>query len=182
MGRFEERAKQIKEDVKYETINILVWGPGDPGSDAPSEKRRAYEKRIQIKEVLRKEFPRAEVYLSEDTEMIKIAEGIHGQLKKEALQASAADLILILDIRRGADLELDHFVATYSWFRDKVFVFLPEQYVPPTQGLVAEVFNYLTENQVEGFSEQEFKDCTVATVKAVRAAHTTAMASYLSRL
>ena len=86
----------------------------------------------------------------------------------------------MLDISRGTDLELDHFVPKYPWFRDKVFVLLPEQYVPP-QGLVAEVFDHLKDEQVQGFSQDEFDSCHVATVKAVKAAHTVALACYLER-
>lgn len=179
MSRFEERAKQIKENAKYAPLNILVWGPGDPGPDASLEKQKAYQKRIEIKKILKGRFPSAEVHFSEDPEMIRIADGIHGQLRKEALQAKAADLVIMLDISRGADLELDHFVPTYPWFRDKVYVLLPMQYVPP-QGLVSEVFDYIRRDQVQGFSEQEFKDCSVATLRAVQIADTVALASYLS--
>ena len=181
MSQYREMAKRIRERARYEAINILVWGPGDPGPDAPQERRLAYAKRIQIRDVLRKEFPLAEVHFSEDPEMIRIADGIYGQLRKEALQASISHLILMLDISRGVDLELDYFVPKYPWFRDKVFVFLPEQYVA-SQGLVAEVFDYLKEEQIQGFSQEEFDSCHVATVKAVNVAHTVALACYLERI
>ena len=181
MSRFKADADRIKEDALYEAINVLVWGPGNPGPVTSAETRAAYEKRLQIKDVLKGKFPRAEVHFSEDPEMINVSQGIHGQLRREALQAAAADLILMLDNSRGADLELDHFVPTYSWFRDKVFVFLPEQYVPP-KGLVAEVFDYLRPDQVEGYSKQEFDLCHVATIKAVNAAHSIALSSLLKRL
>ena len=178
MRCFKERATKILENAKYQPINILVWGPGNPGVSADNDKILAYQKRIQIKEVLRKNFPRAEVYFSEDREMISISEGISGQLRKEALQARAAALIIMLDISRGADLELDYFVPNFPWFRDKVHVFLPEEYVPP-KGLVKEVYNFLKPEQVEGFSKKEFNTCYVATFKAVRAAHTIALANFL---
>ena len=179
MSRYREMAERRKEDAKYEPLNILVWGPGYPGPNAPQEKRLAYEKRIKIRDTLRIEFPRAEVYFSEDSERIQIAEGIGGQLRKEALQASVSNLILMLDIGRGVDLELDYFVPKYSWFRDKVFVLLPEQYVS-SQGLVKEILDYLKEEQVQGFSQDEFDSCQT-TVKAVNFAHGVALACYLEK-
>lgn len=180
INRAKEDAARIIQDAKYEPITILVWGPGNPGARASAERRKAYAKRVQIKEVLKKEFPRASVHFSEDTEMIELGEGIRGQLRVEALQAKVADLVLMLDISRGADLELDHFVPTYPWFRDKVHVFLPEKYISG-KGLVSEVLNYIPRDQVEGFSDKEFKVCEVATVKAVRAALAVALDSYLKR-
>jgi len=179
MLRYRSMAESIKEEAKKEPINILVCGPGDPGPNAIQEKRLAYEKRIQIRDALRREFPHAEVFFSEDPEMNQIAEGIGGQLGKEALQARVSHLILMLDISRGVDLELDYFVPKYSWFRDKVFVLLPEQYVS-TQGLVKEILDYLKKEQVQGFSQDEFDSCQT-TAKAVNAAHSVALACYLEK-
>jgi len=180
MGSWKDEAAEIMENARYAPIKILVWGPGDPGADASAEKRKGYEKRIQIKDVLRSRFPRAAVHFSEDEEMLEIGEGISRQLTKQALQARDADLVLMLDISRGADLELDHFVPTYPWFREKVYVFLPERFVPPT-GLVREVFDYLRQDQVEGFTDEEFEVCDVAKEKAVCIAQTVALDYCLRR-
>lgn len=179
-NRAKEDAERIKQDAKYEPIIILIWGPGKPRRRASLEQHRAYTKRLQIKDILKKEFPRASVHFSEDTEMAEIGEGIIGQLRIEALQAKVSDIILMLDLSRGADLELDHFVPTYPWFRDKVHVFLPKKYVI-TQGLVSEVLKYVPHDQVEGFSDEEFDSCNVATIKAVRAALSAALVSYMSK-
>jgi hypothetical protein len=178
INRVKEDAARIIQDAKFEAITILVWGPGDPGSSASAKLRKAYAKRLQIKEVLKQEFPRATVHFSEDPEMIELGQGVKGQLRVEALQAKIADLVLMLDLSRGADLELDHFVPTYPWFRDKVHVFMPERYVSGT-GLVNEVLKYIPRDNVEGFTEKEFKVCEVAKVKAVRAALAVALDSYL---
>lgn len=178
MGRWKDEADEIRRGVHYVPIKILVWGPGDPGSGAPDEKRKGYEKRLQIRDLLRTSFPHAEVYFSEDTEMVEVGEAVSGQLRREALQARIADLVLMLDISRGADLELDHFVPTYPWFREKVHVFLPERFVN-SQGLVGEVFDYLRRDQVEGFTDEEFETCLVATEKAIRVAETVALAHRL---
>lgn len=178
--RAKEDAERIKQDAKYEPITILIWGPGNPGQRAPLERRKAYNKRLQIKEALIKEFPRASIHFSEDTEMVEIGEGIIGQLRIEALQARVSNIVLMLDVSRGTNLELDHFVPMYPWFRDKVHVFLPEKYVT-AQGLVSEVLKYVPHDQVEGFSDEEFDRCDVATIKAVRAALSAALVSYMSK-
>lgn len=179
MPSFREEALSLLEDARFEPIKVLVWGPGDPGPTASPESKKAYQKRIQIKEVIKEEFPRAEVFFSEDSEMLEISKGLKGHLRKEAFQAKIADLILMLDVSRGADLELDHFVPTYPWFREKVYVFLPERHVPP-QGLVKEVFDYLRPDQIEGFTDSDFQHCTLATEKAVAVAGTIAVARKLS--
>ncbi len=179
MPNYGQEANEIRANSHYEHIKILVWGPGNPGTGATPDRQRAYEKRLQIRDVLRTRFPRAEVYFSEDPEMIQITEGIPGQLRKEALQAKISDLVLMLDISRGADLELDHFVPTYPWFRDKVHVFVPERYMPPS-GLVSEVFNYLRPEQIEGYSDADFEACVVATQKAVQVAEYVALGIRLS--
>ncbi len=179
MERYREDANRIKESLKYVPIKVLVWGPGDPGPGASPEKIRAYEKRTKIKDVLDKEFSRGEVHFSEDEEMQDISSWISGNLRKEVFQAMLADFIIMLDISRGVDLELDHFVPTYPWFREKAHVFLPDIYVPPA-GLAKEVFDYLKPIQVEGFSNDEFNECTLATTKAVRAALSAALALYAS--
>jgi hypothetical protein len=163
---FKATAKELRKKALFVKMAILVWGPGDPGPHSSPTQTAAYKKRLQIKDVLAKTFKQAEVRFSEDKYLQKVTQGILGQLKRQAIHARGADLVLMLDISRGADLELDHFVPTYPWFRDKVYVLLKEQYVPP-RGLVKEVFDYLTREQVIGFSDKQFRSCEVATKKAV---------------
>ena len=178
--RVKQDAERVRQDSRYEPITILVWGPGDPGQKASTDRRDSYLKRLQIKEVLREKFPRASVYFSEDPEMREVGTGIVGQLRIEALQAKISDLVIMLDLSRGADLELDHFVPTYPWFRDKVHILLPEKYLSGTS-LVADVLKYVPRDQVEGFTDEEFKRCEVATMMAVRAAQSAALNSYIRR-
>lgn len=177
---YTERANRIRENARHEPIVMLVWGPGNPGKNALPDKLKAYEKRLKIKKHLRKMFPRAEVFFSEDKEMKEPAQTGQSQLQAEAMQAKNADLILMLDLGRGVDLELDHFIPKYPWFRDKVYVFLPIQYVS-TKGLVAEVFDKLESHHIIGFSEQEFETCKLVTEKAFEVAHTVAMDYYIQR-
>jgi hypothetical protein len=182
MTYFTEEADDIRNRARNVRLRILVWGPGKPEPTASPRERLGYEKRCQIKEVLRDSFKNAEVYFSEDPEMEAIGADIEDKLLKEALQASASDLIVILAISRGSELELDYFVPTYPWIRDKIHVFLPKRYVsPPSNGLVSEVFKYLRPEQVEGYTDSEFKRCKVATEKAVRVADTFALRKILSQ-
>ena len=160
------RAAQIREDARFQRLSILVWGPGDPGPTASEEKRRNYEKRLQMMQVLRERFPRADIHMSEDSEIADLLPESATTLQLEAIQAKVADLVLILDVSRGADLELDYFVPTYPWFREKVYVFLPEQYVS-TQGLVRGLLDELHPKRIIGYTQQELEQCTVATVRTV---------------
>lgn len=168
MSDWRIEAQNILSACYYVPLKILVWGPGDPGEDASPEKQGAFKKRLQIKDVLKEQFPRSEVHFSEDSEMIQITTGIEGQLRKEALQARTADMVLMLDISRGVDLELDYFLPRFPWFRDKVHVFLPQQYVS-SKSLVKVILDYLRSDQFEGFTDEDFQTCTLATRKAVKA-------------
>jgi hypothetical protein len=158
---FSSGAEDIIKIARGVPIKVLVWGPGDPGSNAPEDKRKGYEKRWQIRENISREFDNSEVHFSEDAEMEALAAFIPEQLKKQAFQANLVDLVLILDISRGADVEVDHFVVTYPWFRDKVYVLLPEKYVP-ARGLVGKVLDKLDPVRVIGYSPDEYKLCELA--------------------
>ncbi|NLE58615.1 MAG: hypothetical protein GX616_09665 [Planctomycetes bacterium] len=175
---WQKESDEIWDLVRYQRIRILVWGPGDPGPDASEESRRAYQKRLQIRDHLREQFPRAEVHFSEDEQLVELSKDVEGQLRKEAFQARSAHRVIMLDISRGADLELDHFIPKYPWFAPKAFVLLPEQFVSTT-GLVKEILDHLTPRQIEGYSEEEFRQCTVATVKALRPAKEAALDVFL---
>jgi hypothetical protein len=174
MSDFKAEADKIRVRARKESIRVLVWGPGAPKRGATGLKKKQYEKRRQIKHELKRVFPYSEVYFSEDREMDAAVEGVKEPLLKEAIQAKAAHLVLMLALSRGADLELDHFAPTYPWFRDKVYLLMPDKYVR-TKGLVKEVYKYINPNRIEGFSDDEFKTCKVATVKAIRAADSTAI-------
>jgi len=102
--------QKIKETARCQPITILVWGPGDPGDGASPEKIKAYQKRLKIKTHLRERFPSAGVFFSEDKEMQELALTGQSQLEKQAVQARIAHLVLMLDISRGVDLEVDHFI------------------------------------------------------------------------
>ena len=180
MADFRDEAAEIRTLAYFVHLKVLVWGPGDPGPRAPADKKKAYQKRLQIRQELRNRFGRAEVYFSEDREMIKLAKGVRGQLRREALQAMSSDLVVMLDLGRGVALELDHFLPTYDWFPPKVHLLLPRKYVA-TKGLVGEVYQYLRDDQIDGFTPNQFQKCSVASTMAVEAAFGRALDMMLSR-
>jgi len=51
-----ERIAQIRERARQQQLVILVWGPGDPGSKGSKEATRYWQKRVQIRDFLTKEF------------------------------------------------------------------------------------------------------------------------------
>lgn len=179
MSDYEREAAQLLQRAFNSDLRILVWGPGDPGPTGSAQRRAAYAKRVQIRDELRSRFPNAGVYFSEDPEMVELTKDVREQLRKQALQARVSDLTIMLDIGRGVDLELDHFVKTYPWFRSKAHVFLPANFVN-TPGLVAEVLQELPRQNVEGYSKAEYKRCDVARRKAVEVAHGLALDKVLS--
>lgn len=181
MTGFDKEADALHARAKQVQLKILIWGPGDPGPKARGKRRKGYNKRCKIREVLRKEFPNSEVYFSEDPEMQRLGDGVIGQLSAEALQAFIADLVLTLDISRGADLEVDHFVLKYSWFRNKVYVFLPQEHVS-SPGLAREVFKWLpVGEQLIGYTKDEFEHCTLATETAVKIVQTAAVLKLINQ-
>jgi hypothetical protein len=161
MNDFEHRAQEIIDSARQQRLNVLIWGPGDPGESGTPNSKKSYDKRCLIRKELRENFPRAEVKFSEELkEELKETITIRGTIPQETVHAASADLVIILDISRGADLELDHF-AKYSWFRKKVWLLVPQKYLD-TAGLVAEVFNLIPKGQRQGFTDEQFERCDVA--------------------
>lgn len=173
--------EKIKETARCQPITILVWGPGDPGDGAPLEKVKAYQKRLKIKNHLRKRFPSAAVFFSEDKEMKKLALTGQSQLEAQAVQANIAQLVLMLDLTRGVHLELDYFIPKYPWFREKAYVLLPEKYVSAS-GLAGNVLDMLESNHIIGFSDTEFDSCKLVTEKVDGVAHTIALKHIIENL
>lgn len=161
MSSFEREADEWYELARRQSLRILVWGPGKPGPGATTEQVRRYEKRCHIRDEVASVFEHSEVRFSEDPELDKLTARVKRQVRKEALHAKWAQVILMLDVSRGVDLELDHFVPTYPWFRDKAHVFLPERYVG-TGGIVSDVLKLVPADQVIGFTDDDFSACRIA--------------------
>jgi hypothetical protein len=160
----ENKILSLRKTAKYMELMILVWGPGDPGPGGSPALRRYWEKRKQIREVLQQVFPNAEVFFSEDAELEALTRSIGRDiLDQELVQAYSADCILVLDLTRGAHVEVDRF-SNYPAIAAKMNVLIPDRYVGST-GLVAHVHK---RTNVIGFSDEEFEMCRVATEKAVQ--------------
>lgn len=168
MNKWRSKHLEIFDEFKQSRLHILVWGPGDPGEKGTTEQKEYYSKRVQIKKELIKEFPRSAVAFSEDKALKKASRELDNKLLAEATQAKVADVVLILDYGRGAGLEIDHFITTYSWFKDKVYVLIKNEYVD-SNGLIQEVYNEISKYRIVGYSKEEFKRCDVATVHASQA-------------
>ena len=142
---------------------VLVWGPGEPADEISVDSAVTYwQKRNQIKEQLRKTFPKAEVFFSEDQELRNRTRSMEDPLVEEMVHALAADCILILDVSRGAHVEVDQFAANPR-IADKIRLLIPDKWVG-TKGLVGVLHQRV---RVFGFSHDEFQFCKLATEKSV---------------
>lgn len=156
------KEEKFRKLVRKQELLVLVWGPGDPGSKASAVEKLGFNKRKQIKKEIEKVFSEADVRFSEDPVLRKMTSYLGRELMREMVHAKLADVVILLDISRGVDLEVDHFVETYEWFRNKAYVLIPQKYVK-TKGLIADVFKNLRDGHLIGFTDYELKHCTVAT-------------------
>ncbi len=173
---FAARIEQLRRECRREELAILVWGPGDPGPRGDQERRRVWEKRLQIKETLQREFPNAEIALSEDIQLRQLTSDLDDLLSEELAHAASADCILVLDLSRGAHVEVDRFTM-YPALAAKMWLLLPDRFVG-TAGLISVVHEGL---KVRGFSPQEFEACSVARELAVKIVLSVAMHKRLRR-
>lgn len=153
----------MREVARHLYLKVLIWGPGEPGENSDDNAKAGYEKRCKIRETLKENFPNATVEFSED--LIE-PDSIDGPLDQEARHARIAHLVIILDISRGADLELDYF-SKYPWFREKVWLLVPQKYLD-SPGLADEVYKLIPERQRQGFTSEEFDRSDVAKVMSVK--------------
>lgn len=178
MSGWQLAEEELRKLARKQRLRLLVWGPGDPGPHPSRREERRYRKRLQIRTVLQSVFTESEVNFSEDPVMQRLTTHVGGQLRAEAIHAKLAHVVLMLAIGRGVELELDYFVPTYSWFRDKVFVFLPDRYMRTT-GLVSDVLRFLRRDHVIGFSSSDFLSCRIATEMSVEVVDAVAIARLL---
>ena len=170
----EENIKSFLEDAKRLEMLVLIWGPGDPG-DSTHPNHKYWEKRCMIRELLRREFPNAGVYFSEDEALRKYTIHLDDALIEEGVHAEKADCILVLDVSRGAHVEVDRFSAL-PLIAAKMRLLLPERYVG-TKGLVSVIHKRV---RVVGFSDQEFDECSLARKKCIDIIHTVAVSKLLA--
>jgi len=155
-----DRIAALKRKARQQQLVILVWGPGDPGSGGSDLARKYWVKRNQIRDNLATLYPNAEVLFSEDSALRDETRGLGTTLDQELLDASIADCILILDVSRGAHVEVDRFAAIPD-IAAKMTILIPETYVGGT-GLVSQIHRRAT---VVGFADAELDSCAVATIK-----------------
>lgn len=170
MPGFDDANRKIIEGLRKKRLRLLIWGPGDPGKDGTAKAKANYEKRCLIRQTLKEKFPRSDVAFSEDLRTLELI----GQLKQEAVHAKAAHAIIILALSRGADLELDHFVLNYKWFREKVWLLVPQEYLAKGSLVEDEVFKLIPQGQIQGFTAEEFDRSDVAKRMSVAIATTVA--------
>lgn len=156
------RIREIKDRARREPLVVLVWGPGDPGPKGLKQEKLYWKKRNQIRDSLTREFSASEVLFSETDALRDHTRDLESLLTEELVHAAVADCILVLDISRGAHVELDRF-STFPILANKIRVLLPQKYVGGT-GLVNQVLQGL---RVTGFTESELTNCTVASKKCV---------------
>lgn len=164
MNEFERREQESRSLARYQSLVVLIWGPGDPGENGTDEEKQRYAKRCLIREVLKEHFPRSTIFFSEE---IKKKNPLTTQLDQERTEAFNADLVIILAMSHGSNLELVHFIK-HSWFRKKAWLLIPQQYLV-SPGLADEVYKLIPENQRSGFTPEEYERSDVAKVMSVNA-------------
>jgi hypothetical protein len=156
------RIKLLRRKARQQALLVLIWGPGDPGPGGTPDMRKYWEKRNQIREELTRTFPNAEILFSESDALRDHTRDLRDLLAEEMVHAAVADCILVLDVSRGAHVEVDRFALVPN-IAEKMVVLLPDRYVGGT-GLVSHVHNRV---RVLGFSDEELDRCDVATKKSV---------------
>jgi hypothetical protein len=157
-----ERIKELRRRARLQELVVLVWGPGDPGPTGSTEIRKYWEKRKQIRKAVSSKYPNAEVLFSESTALRDYTRDLNDLLAEELVHATIADCILVLDLSRGAHVEVDRF-SLLPEIAAKMTVLLPDRYVGST-GLVSHVHRSI---YVLGFSDDELDRCYVATKKSL---------------
>jgi len=152
-----EESQRIIDSAYKLPIRVLVWGPGKGNT-------KGYAKREKIRNEIRKKFPNSMVYFSEDQELRRITGILNKILLEESVHAKVAHLIIVLDLEDayGTKVEIGHF-SRFSDIAEKMWVLRPKKF-SPLDGLAKEELRNI---EVEFFSDSEFNDCTLASVKCV---------------
>lgn len=169
-----KRIDNLRKKARDQVLVVLVWGPGDPGLGGSPDLLLYWQKRNQIRDVLVRTFPNAEILFSESDALRDHTRDLTDLLAEELVHASIADCILVLDVSRGASGEVDRFTSTPD-IAAKMTVLLPERWVRGT-GLVSHVHK---KTNVLGFSDEELNRCDVATKMSVSVVDTCAVQKLL---
>jgi hypothetical protein len=158
MSIVDERFEAYFRAARKQDLLVLVWGPGDPGPGGDPKIALYWRKRNEIRAAVKARFPNAEVLFSESAVLRDYTRHLGDLLTEELAHADIADCILILDVSRGASLELDHFSADPLIAR-KMRLLIPAEHVGGT-GLISSVHDKV---RVSGFTDDDLASCRVAT-------------------
>lgn len=175
MNIFRRKAQTFEKRARLQALSVLIWGPGKPGKGASDAAKKGYKKKKLMRRTLRKYLPNAEVEFSENLDN----EGILDPFVAEGIDAQGTDLVIILDISPGANLERTYYTQ-YDWFRSRAWILVPQEYVN-TRGLVGKIYGRIPRHQVQGFTAEEFDRCDVATKLSLRVAKTVAAKKLLEQ-
>jgi hypothetical protein len=171
--RYKNEGRETTYLARQQQLIVLVWGPGDPGDFGSPEAKEAYGKRCLIRDVLRDMFPQSDIAFSRENQEIL------GQTDKLTLDAFDADAVIILDMSRGPHLELGR-LTKFPWFLEKLWLLERREY-PGEPSLVAKQFKLIPQDQVQGFTDEEFRRSDVARIMSVKAVTTVAVRKLLRR-
>jgi hypothetical protein len=147
--------RALRERARMEQLLVLVWGPG-------SSNKEYWGKRNQIRDEIKSVYKNAEVEFSESDVLRDHTRDLASLLVEELAHATVADCIIVLDVSRGAHVEVDRF-SSRPEIASKMTLLIPEEFVGGT-GLVSHVHKHVN---VTGFSPSQFKDCNLATKLAI---------------
>ena len=112
---FKPRLDAMQTDVAQMPLTILVWGPGQSNPEL-------YAKRVQIRDELRQRGHAA--FFSEDLAEQRPVN--YSQKAIEFLEASAADMVVVLQVSYGSVAEVHDF-ADYRVINSKMLIFISDQ-------------------------------------------------------
>lgn len=162
---FRDAAEELKDCAQEGAeLRVLIWGPGNPGEHAPENRVLAWKKRCLIRKVLRSVFPCSDIKFSEEIDTPK---GDLDLLVRETAHAAKADVVIILDMSPGANVERDYFIPRYNWFRQKVFLLVPKQKdgdprPSDESGPRGDIYRAIPDRQIKIFTKKQFDDSDVA--------------------
>jgi hypothetical protein len=116
---FLPRYRELHDQIKETPLGVLVWGPGASGGDL-------YDKRLQIRDVLRNHGDAAVFSEEVDEARVKVELPLN---VRELLQALAADFIVVIYGSPGAIAETHDFTHFLRDVGSKMLVFIDERHV-----------------------------------------------------
>jgi len=139
-------------------VCVLCWGPGE---HAPKE---LYDKRMELREHLRKSNPNNKVITSEEIKQVDTRFAILTDIEAEELQAREADLILVLLTSQkevsGAHAELLLYRNVPNFY-NKTILLLPKLSAKEAKklGFSAKVFENFNPKNILCYTHDEFVTC-----------------------